>query len=42
VLNGYGLGASDAGRVVAFLALAAGELSEAQLAPWFRSHLIQA
>ena len=39
VLNGFALGASDAELVVAFLALAAGELSEAETADWFRSHL---
>src|SRR5688572_17856275 len=38
-LNGYSLTASDAELVVAFLALAAGELSEEELADWFRSHL---
>lgn len=39
VLNGNSLPASDAELVVAFLALAAGELSEEELADWFRSHL---
>lgn len=39
MLNGHALGASDAEVVVAFLALAAGELSEAELADWFRGHL---
>lgn len=38
-LNGYGLDASDAEMVVAFLALAAGELTEEELADWFREHL---
>jgi death-on-curing protein len=38
-LNGYTLEASDAELVVAFLALAAGELSEGELADWFRGHL---
>ncbi len=38
-LNGYTLEASDAELVVAFLALAAGELSEDELADWFRGHL---
>ena len=38
-LNGYRLGASDAELVVAFLALAAGELSEDELADWFRQRL---
>lgn len=37
-LNGYELIASDAELVVAFLALAAGELSEEEMADWFRSH----
>ena len=39
VLNGYLLSASDAELVVAFLALAAGELSEEEMADWFRGHL---
>ena len=39
MLNGYGLDASDAEVVVAFVALAAGELSEDELADWFRQHL---
>jgi death on curing protein len=39
VLNGYALNATDAELVVAFLALAAGELSEEELADWFRGHL---
>jgi len=38
-LNGYRLTASDAGLVVAFVALAAGELSEEELADWFQEHL---
>ena len=37
-LNGYALQATDAELVVAFLALAAGELSEEALADWFREH----
>lgn len=37
-LNGHGLTASDAELVVAFIALAAGELSEEELADWFRGH----
>ena len=41
-LNGYRLEASDAELVVAFLALAAGELSEEEMADWFRSHLRRA
>lgn len=39
VLIGSTLLASDAEVVVAFLALAAGELSEAELTSWFREHL---
>ena len=39
MINGHRLGASDAGLVVAFLALAASELSEGEMADWFRSHL---
>jgi death on curing protein len=39
VLNGGSLMASDAELVVAFLALAAGELSEEELTIWFREHL---
>ncbi len=39
-LNGRRLGASDAELVVAFLALAAGELGEEALADWFREHLL--
>ena len=38
-LNGRSLAASDAELVVAFLALAAGELSEEEMADWFREHL---
>lgn len=38
-LNGYGLTAIDAELVVTFLALAAGDLSEDELADWFRDHL---
>ena len=38
MLNGYELTASDAELVVAMLALAAGELSEEELADWFRGH----
>ena len=37
--NGHMLTASDAELVVAFLALAAGELGEDELADWFREHL---
>ena len=39
VLNGYQLAASDAELVVAFLALAASELSEEEMVDWFRTHL---
>jgi death on curing protein len=39
VLNGYSLTATDAELVVAILALAAGELSEDELADWLRGHL---
>ena len=39
MLNGYQLTASDAEVVVAFLALAAGELSEEELAGWFQEHI---
>ncbi|SES09557.1 type II toxin-antitoxin system death-on-curing family toxin [Sphingobium sp. YR768] len=39
LLNGYALIASDAELVVAFLELAAGTLSEDDLADWFRIHL---
>jgi len=39
MLNGYVLDASDAELVVAMQALAAGELSEAELADWFRGNL---
>lgn len=38
-LNGLTLDATDAELVVAFLALAAGELSEDDLADWFRQRL---
>ena len=39
MLNGQALQATDAELVVAFVALAAGELSEDELADWFRQHL---
>ena len=39
VLNGYRLTASDAELVVAFVALAAGELSEEEMADWFRQRV---
>jgi death-on-curing protein len=38
-LNRYRLAATDAELVVAFLALAAGELSEEEIADWFRQRL---
>jgi death-on-curing protein len=41
MLNGYGLNASDAEIVVAFLALAAAELSEEELAAWFRERIVR-
>lgn len=40
-LNGLLLDASDAEIVVTFLALAAGELSEEELADWFRQRIVQ-
>ena len=40
MLNGQALQATDAQLVVAFVALAAGELSEVELADWFRQHLV--
>jgi death on curing protein len=40
LLNGFQLGATDAELVVAFLALAAGELNEEEMADWFRGHLV--
>jgi death-on-curing protein len=40
ILNGYRLEASDAEVVVAFLALAAGELSEEEMADWFRQRVV--
>ena len=39
ILNGYRLTASDAELVVAFVALAAGELSEEETADWFRERV---
>lgn len=39
MLNGCTLTATDAEMVVAFLALAAGELSVDELADWFRGHI---
>jgi len=39
ILNGYRLNASDAEVVVAFVALAGGDLSEAELSDWFRERI---
>ena len=39
ILNGYRLTATDAELVVAFVALAAGELSEEEMADWFRERV---
>ncbi|MXO67404.1 type II toxin-antitoxin system death-on-curing family toxin [Altererythrobacter marinus] len=39
-LNGHALNATDAELVVAFLALAAGELAEEELADWFRERVV--
>ena len=39
LINGYELTASNAEVVVAFVALAAGELDVPTLADWFRSHI---
>lgn len=41
-INGFALSASDAELVVVFVALAAGELSEHELADWFRTRLTAA
>jgi death on curing protein len=41
VLNGYALESSDAELVVAFLALASSDLSEDELADWFRTRLVK-
>lgn len=42
MLNGYDLTVSDAELVVIFLALAAGDLAEDDLAQWFREHIVTA
>lgn len=42
LLNGHSLTATDAELVVAFLELAAGNLSEDDMADWFRQHLTPA
>jgi death-on-curing protein len=39
MLNGHVLEATDAEVVVAFVALAAGELTQDELADWFRQHI---
>lgn len=39
MLNGHWLNCSDAELAVAFLALAAGELTEEEMADWFRARL---
>ena len=39
ILNGYALETNDAEVVVAFLTLAAGDLSENELADWFRERI---
>ena len=39
MLNGYVLTATDAELVVAFLELAGGQLTEEELADWFRQHV---
>ena len=41
-INGFALNATDAEIVVAFVALAAGELPEDELADWFRTRLTTA
>ena len=41
VLNGHALDATDAELVVAVLALAAGGLSEDELADWFRERVVE-
>ena len=41
ILNGWSLNATDAELVVAFLALAAGELSEEEMADWFRRAVVE-
>ncbi|MEM6493505.1 MAG: type II toxin-antitoxin system death-on-curing family toxin [Pseudomonadota bacterium] len=40
MLNGCALDATDAEVVVAFVALAAGELTEDELADWFRQRIV--
>jgi death on curing protein len=40
LINGYQIGATKEDRLNTFLALASGDLTEDQLAIWFRKHLI--
>ena len=40
LINGYQIGATKEDRLSTFLALASGDLTEDQLAIWFRKHLI--
>jgi death on curing protein len=40
-LNGYDFNASDEDCILTILALAAGEMEEAQLAAWVRAHMVQ-
>ncbi len=40
IVNGLDCSASPADVVVAFLALAAGELTEDEMADWFRRHIV--
>ena len=42
VLNGWSLTADDANCVLTMLALASGELSEAEFATWVRKHSVEA
>ena len=42
ILNGWTVSASDAASVAMFFALAAGEVTEEELAGWFRKHLATA
>jgi death-on-curing protein len=41
-INGFSFGASEEDAVVTFLALAAGELTEARLAKWFAANSVPA
>jgi len=40
-LNGYKLVTDDASKVMTMLAVAAGELSEAEFAAWIRQHAVK-